>query len=325
MTGKARKLHIIGAGHCGTVWAPYESGPAFKLENTGTDRSLRNDYQKHERVMYSFQKGPRFPRIQVPDCYNIINATDQDWWNRAKERFPKEQMPCNVILAERILPFPETTMRLLIHQYCTQGHPPEKILRDEADQNCLIRPYLGRSRAQQTQIGTQQEVFSLRDFPLHLDEMEELGISKPDMSQYARIMAEALAIMHWTAKIDGYSVEFVLAPPWSEAIKDDTISNTLGEHCMWLLDFDLCSDMTMDEAGVQKAVRAFWSNDQYYPRPAKDEAMWQAFREQYLQSCDERLEFQFFLGGPKLDHRRSLARLFIELVEEGSRCKQRVP
>jgi hypothetical protein len=50
----------------------------------------------------------------------------------------------------------------------------------------------------------------------------------------------------------------------------------------------------------------------------REALIWEAFREQYLQSSDERLEFQvqFWLGGPKLDHRRSSSRLFIELVEE---------
>lgn len=55
----------------------------------------------------------------------------------------------------------------------------------------------------------------------------------------------------------GVVVEFVLAPPWGEAIMADTISNILGDHCMWLLDFDLCRDITMDEAGVCQVTQAF--------------------------------------------------------------------
>jgi len=45
--------------------------------------------------------------------------------------------------------------------------------------------------------------------------------------------------------------------------------NVLGEHTMWMLDFDLYTDMSMDEEGMQKAVRAYWRNDPFYPHPGK--------------------------------------------------------
>jgi hypothetical protein len=99
--------------------------------------------------------------------------------------------------------------------------------------------------------------------------MKDLRIPAADMTNYARITAEALSVMHWVAKIDGKGVEFVLAPPWGEAIRADTISNVLDDHCMWLLDFDLCRDITRDKAGVRQAAQAFWGNDPYYPRPVK--------------------------------------------------------
>lgn len=94
----------------------------------------------------------------------------------------------------------------------------------------------------------------------------------------------------------GVVVEFVLAPPWGEAIMADTISNILGDHCMWLLDFDLCRDITMDEAGICQATQAFRKNEPYYPRPVKGGVMWEAFRELYLQANDERLSFKFRFG-----------------------------
>ncbi len=30
-----------------------------------------------------------------------------------------------------------------------------------------------------------------------------------------------------------------------------------GEHVVWILDFDLDSDMTIDQGGVEQAVKAF--------------------------------------------------------------------
>ncbi|OQE15524.1 hypothetical protein PENFLA_c031G00161 [Penicillium flavigenum] len=83
-------------------------------------------------------------------------------------------------------------------------------------------------------------------------------------------MAEALAMLHWIAGIDANDVEFVLAP--CNGNDGATINNVLGRHSMWMLDFDLCRNMTMDENGVGKAVKAFWRNDPSYPRPEK--ALW---------------------------------------------------
>jgi hypothetical protein len=49
--------------------------------------------------------------------------------------------------------------------------------------------------------------FSLRNFCLFLDQIEDLAL---DPSEYAEAMADALAIMHWSAGIDANDVEFVL-------------------------------------------------------------------------------------------------------------------
>lgn len=98
--------------------------------------------------------------------------------------------------------------------------------------------------------------------------MKKLGVSDAHMKQYSRTMAEALATMHWIGGIDGNAVEYILAPPWGEIIKADTILNSLGDHCMWVLDFDLCREMSMDEAGVQQAVRAFQQSEPFYPLSA---------------------------------------------------------
>lgn len=40
-------------------------------------------------------------------------------------------------------------------------------------------------------------------------------------------------------------------------IKADTVSNELGQRCMWVLDFHLYRDMPMNEAGVKEDATAF--------------------------------------------------------------------
>lgn len=80
------------------------------------------------------------------------------------------------------------------------------------DDDCLVRPYLGRRfrYGQQGPSTSKFQRFSLRNAPLHIDQMRSLGL---DAKAYAETMAEALAIMHWSAGIDANDVEFVLAPP----------------------------------------------------------------------------------------------------------------
>lgn len=61
----------------------------------------------------------------------------------------------------------------------------------------------------------------------------------------------------------------------------------------------------MDAAGVAKAVRAFWENDPYYPRPGavgnEDEALWKVFEGEYLeQSVRSGGEYVRGLGLPRM-------------------------
>lgn len=75
---------------------------------------------------------------------------------------------------------------------------------------------------------------------------------------------------------DANDVEFVLAAPRSAQDSESlgigaTLSNcsAFGEHTMWLLDFDCCArlGLPMTAEDISKAVRSFWRNDPYYPRP----------------------------------------------------------
>lgn len=120
------------------------------------------------------------------------------------------------------------------------------------------------------------KVFSLRNYPLDADQMEDIGISSDDMQQYAKIMAETLAILHWAGEMDGNDVEFDLASRY-ESTQSNVISNALSEHITWLLDFDVCRQMSMDEDGVRQAVTASLRNDSFYPRSNDQSRLWTVF------------------------------------------------
>ncbi len=194
---------------------------------------------------------------------------------------------------------------------------PEIISSSEPDHDCLIRPYLGRRRRFEMQ--SRFKAFSLRNYPLHADQIEDLGL---DGALYARVMAETLAVMYWKAHIDANDVEFVQAPP---AKADCSVNSggllahhsvfqspSLGEHVVWILDFDCCKPMPLDEKGVDQAVAAFYRKDPYYPRPrsgnAKDMALWIVFKDRFLEASEALLE----RGSPEA----RLPTLWVESVEQ---------
>lgn len=315
------RLHTIGQGACGTVWAASENGPVYKREDGGPGRSLKNDFEMHCRIIQSFllfkETHPNNLPIKVSIPHRFIKATDQGWWSTNQQKFPPGHTPCNMIHSQRIPPFSQNIRQVLIDNYC----PPKivsKIITSQPDKDCLIRPYLGRRRTKRHTTTSRFTAFSLRNFPLHLDQLESLGISTVGINKYAQTMAETLAVMHWIAEIDGNDIEFVLAPHspsegQTGAFDDEADSHPLGKHSMWVLDFDLCRNITMDAKGVEQCVAAFWGNDPYYPRPERDRELWRVFREYYLRisdTCSAGLEAQ------EREKRRVLAWNFIGLLEQ---------
>ncbi|KAB2571406.1 hypothetical protein BFW01_g10021 [Lasiodiplodia theobromae] len=208
------------------------------------------------------------------------------------------------------------------------------------NRDCLVRVYLG-SRRQSAK--RSERFFSLRNLKLHLNQMEELGM---DAEVLAAQVAGALATMHWKARVDGRGVEFVLGsvPPGMARLKPLTAAELEGLEpgsdterlvqkraavCLWLLDFDQCGNMSMDDKGVERAVEAFCGNEPYYPRPVvvvvvdgedggdgKDARLWKGFCARYLEISDR------ILSGTALP--RYLPRLMLESIEAHYREKARL-
>ncbi|OJJ05164.1 hypothetical protein ASPVEDRAFT_31571 [Aspergillus versicolor CBS 583.65] len=308
MSDTNAQLRRIGVGFCGTVWAAGDHGSAFKREDGGPDRSLLNDYNMHQRIQ---DHKSSMTQIQIPICHGLLTPASK-WWHDNLDRFPDGYEPCNMIHAQRIPPISENVRRLITERYC----PPQlvrEIMDSETNRDCLIRPYLGRRR-HHTKRASRFQAFSLRNYPLHVDQMEELGISESDITGYAQSMAEALAVMHWDAEVDGNDVEFVLAAPndAKTTVLQREWSNVLGQHSIWLLDFDLVRTMDMEEQGVQQAVKAFLNNDPFFPRP-DGSSIWKAFREQYLQTSKMCIGRKTGAGYGEL---HGLPDLFIDSLEQ---------
>ncbi|WEW59682.1 hypothetical protein PRK78_005161 [Emydomyces testavorans] len=321
------KFRRIGAGFCGTVWtSPCEEsvhfGRAFKREDGGPGRSLLNDFRMHQSVLEAREKLSELPgfesssvHIYVPRFAEFIGPED-GWWNSNLEYFPSGYTACNMILSERIPAVSQKARELLIDRYCPSSFAAE-IKTSEANEDCLIRPYLGRRRynaAAHTR-PSRFKAFSLRNYPLHLDQMEELGLDAADLVHYVEVMAEALAMMHWLAGIDANDVEFVLAPPRSAEKTPAVISNKLGDHVMWILDFDCCNRLSFDIDGVDQAVTAFFKNDPFYPRPNSSSALWAAFRRKYIEVSNDILQTRLLNDNDK-DDIQKLPEAFMQRIEE---------
>ena len=192
----------------------------------------------------------------------------------------------------------------LNHVYRTPNiQPLTKSEKAKRDKDCLVHPYLGKRRVT-GELARFASFFTIRNMILQLDQMEHLEL---DVKYYAEQMAEALAVIHWVVRVDGRGIEFVLgsAPSavrrpleeddlsdeklacstWKEAL-NQTRSKARTAH-LWVLDFDQCRHISMDNAGVKDAVEAFDLSDPYYPSPrstvGQDQELWRVFRDQYLE------------------------------------------
>ncbi|KAI9733648.1 MAG: hypothetical protein M1834_003250 [Cirrosporium novae-zelandiae] len=323
-------FHHIGRGTCGTVFERPETTMALKKAKR-EPFELWNDYLTHVKILEKLElfKGLE-NSFRVPLCYYYINnQEDPNWWLANEWRFPAEHRePAHILCTERILPLPEATRKLLIEKYC-----PEKIkeeaLASIANRDCLVRIYLGRTRRQYER---PPRFFTLRNFILNLDQIQELEL---DAQDFARRMANALAFLHWTVHSDANDIEFVLgsfpAPSglcrwikWDDLVKLPACTSTRKyvEGFMtrvtefWVLDFNLCNDISMDEKGVAAAVKAFLMNDPYFPRPfperIEDGYLWETFEDQYLITSSELMD----QDPSSTANMRSLPELFISGVIE---------
>jgi hypothetical protein len=291
----------------------------MKREDGGPGRSVKKEYKMQKRVLASLATF-KSSQLHVPAARALITPENDQWWDERLSRFPEDYSPCNVLVSERILPFSKAVRERLIDTYCP---PPsrELIKSNQADTDCLIRVYLGRRLYNSNHLRPRR-FFSLRNFPLHADQMEGLG--NLDMTGYAKVMADGLAMMHWLAKIDANDVEFVIAPPRPGDFLEATFASiTLERHAIWILDFDCCNSMAMDESGVDQAVAAFFRNDPYYPRPGSenthDEEIWKVFRARFLETS-----LEIFKDDDSLVHLPGQLMNKIEVEGAARRARQKV-
>ena len=189
----------IGQGFCGSVWVAPAGTHAMKREDGGPGRSLHHDYATHQHILAALSSCS--PPVRIPQCHQFVYSNDQTWWDDQISGFPTTfQIPCNILITERIPPFGKSARQFLIDFYCPA---PLKALIEtsEPDQDCIISPHLGRRR--RISAMSRFHAFSLRNYSLHVDQIERLGL---DGMCYARIMAETMALLYWKAHVEANDV-----------------------------------------------------------------------------------------------------------------------
>lgn len=297
----------IGTGSIGTVMEHPGTIYVYKFSLLDQNNKLWNNYLMGSRIQKSFSRNSSISGdVAIPQCMWFATAQSQ-FWSRYKQQIPASRNPGDVLCMERIFPLPDIIRNKIIDVFCQL----DPIAREQAkhiasNKDCLIRPYLGRARVANSQ--SRLKAFSLRNYKLHLDQIQYLGL---DAEELAKSMAKAMAIMHWDIRIDAADIEFVLgsspvvdgtipSPPEylerlpmtaakMDTFREITISDPNFKQRLvglWLLDFDACTDISMDPSGVQKAVRAFLENEPYCPRPyggsTYSDHLWRTFGKQYL-------------------------------------------
>ena len=100
---------------------------------------------------------------------------------------------------------------LLNQEFCLETNQ-DRACASDANKDCFVRLYLGKRRPRP---GRKSRWFQLRNFALHLDQMEALGL---DVEYYAMAMADVLAIRHFVAKLDADDIELMLGGPLAAAL-----------------------------------------------------------------------------------------------------------
>lgn len=335
----ASSFRSIGFGQCGLVFERPGRNYAIKVAKSAYETGLWSDFVCHYNVYKAFDQQIKTPECRVPRLFSFIPKTHQQWWVENLPSFTEVHsslsLPGMALITERIPPLPKIGREALIDKYCAPSSRAA-VAANSTNRDCLARVYLGRRRPANAQPPPN---FTLRNFNLCLDQMIELGLP---LELYATAMGEALAIIHWAARVDGYDIEIVLGsegdvtysrdvhcvldltpeeaaalPPFTNIESLMTVDFKRRTTRLWVLDFNLCNPFSEEvaqehpEALTGHLVTAFFENDPYYPLPLMDheldQKLWDSFSAQYLDKGKEILE------GPGQNERLAiLPRMFID-------------
>ncbi|KAK3372689.1 hypothetical protein B0H63DRAFT_527516 [Podospora didyma] len=251
---RERTFRQMGAGACGVIFVPKDGceGKVIKIAKKPDyfATELSNEWEMHNRIAAQF--GKVIFDVRIPQCF---------YYHR-KDYYCFLQH-CQASLARGFGPI----------ERFWDPDSKQQALDDLDNKDCLVRVYLGSMEGGKSQSQDQEgaEIFSLRDFEMHLDQMAELDLNIVGM---ARRIGMSLAMMHWMARADACGVEFVLSSPatlpnlaLAVDFNKEPASGPRPPAQMWILDFNQVREITLDDEGVKLAVEAVELNGPSFPKP----------------------------------------------------------
>ncbi|KAJ5286827.1 hypothetical protein N7478_002513 [Penicillium angulare] len=287
-------VNQIGSGLQGAVFEIVGKTYVLKKESPGNElrpSNLQSEYKMHCDVSAAFELHQTSTQsiVHVPKPHDFILKTqDEAFWTKILPKIPQDYCTRgNVVTMERILPLPKVVRKAIITFFCGRSWnlndtEVEYLLNNPQNKHCLARVYLGKVNGSIRR----ENPAPLRNFPLYLDWMEELGIDTVMLSQE---MGKAYATLHWGAAINGDDVEFVLGTSatrnYGTLIESpDLHHRTIG---LYLLDFGQCEevDLKQDCDTVYQALKGamvLGDNQLFVPRASTSPPLFEAFKKGYI-------------------------------------------
>ncbi|KXG51940.1 uncharacterized protein PGRI_082240 [Penicillium griseofulvum] len=287
-----QQLNQIGAGLQGVVFEQVGKPLAMKKETPGNETrrsNLHHEYSLHWYISTAFAHYHSINReVHVPKPFQFISRKENDaFWDEILPKTPRPyRMRGDLVMMERILPLPKVVRKAFISQFYApeqnlDSTEIEALLNHTPNKHCLARVYLGKRN------GTFDRVTPLRNFPLYLGLMEQVGI---DPIPLARAMGKAYAILHWGAAVNGDDVEFVLGTSVTEAQGPEHGPDLQHRTVqMYLLDFGQCEvvDLSQDPDIVYQAFKGAMvtgDNQWFIPHYSRSPTLFATFRKGYIEA-----------------------------------------
>lgn len=289
-----QEINQIGGGLQGVVFEVVGKPSVLKKESPGNDvrsSNLRREFNTHCDVSAAFERyrNATHSLVHVPKPYSFILESQNDaFWNEVLPNIPRAyRTRGNVVTMERILPLPKVVRKALINHFCCRERDLsiteiESLLNNPSNKHCLARVYLGKTDGPINQ----DHPAPLRNFPLYLSSMQELGINTLALAEE---MGKAYATLHWGAATNGDDVEFVLGTSASEERRAHVESPDFQHRAvgLYLLDFGQCEavDLTQDCDVVYqqfKGAMVTGDNQLFIPRSSNSPALFAAFKKGYI-------------------------------------------
>lgn len=197
----------IGSNLFADMFDHMGSGNMVKVASTqGWAQWLWSEFLCHHRVYTAFSTNDAI--CQVPRIYKYVTGDRTEWWDRNGLLIcdPGDSPPQSraALITQRIVQVPKVARQALVRLFWPQKST-KSALSNLSSHDCLMHIHLGKGGPLFP--AADSFMISPRNLTLNLNQICWLGLPILD---YSGAIGEALALMHWSVRVDGSCVKFVL-------------------------------------------------------------------------------------------------------------------